>query len=120
MRNRCNVFDGGDFQPDRLQSPDRRFSARTRTFDADFNFLHAVRHGLARRVLRDLLRRISGAFARTFEANLAGARPPDHVAFHVSDRHDGVVERRKHMRDARVNVLTALGLDDLWLLDLIR
>jgi len=76
-------------------------------------------HCLPRRVLSNHLRCIGRAFARTFETDFASARPPDHVAFHISDRHDCVVERRKHMRDARMNVLAAFRLDDLWLLDLI-
>jgi hypothetical protein len=76
-------------------------------------------HGLSRRVLRNHLRRVSGTFARAFEADLTGARPPDHVAFHVGDRHDRVVESRKHMRDPRMNVLAAFSFDDLRLLDIV-
>ncbi len=76
-------------------------------------------HRLPGRVLRNHLRRVSGAFARTFEAHFTGARPPDDVTFHVGDRYDCVVERRKHMSDARMNVLAAFGFDDLWLLDVI-
>jgi hypothetical protein len=65
------------------------------------------------------LRSVRRAFTRTFEPNLAGARPADHVAFHVGNGHDRVVERGKHMRDAGVNVLAAFGFDDFRLLDVI-
>ena len=74
-------------------------------------------HGLPGRVLRHHLRSVGGAFAGAFETDFAGARPPYHVAFHVGDRHDRVVERRKHMRDAGMNVLAAFCFNDLWLLD---
>ena len=57
-------------------------------------------HCLARRVLRNHLRRVSRAFARAFEAHFAGAGPSNHVTFHVGDRYDCVVERRQHMGDA--------------------
>ena len=76
-------------------------------------------HRLPGRVLRNHLRRVRGALSRTFEANFAGARPPNHVTFHVGDCYDCVVERRKHMGDARMNVLAAFGFDDLRLLDVI-
>ena len=77
-------------------------------------------HGLAGGILRHHLRRVSGAFARAFESDFARARPADHVARQIGDGDDGVVESGKDMRDAGVNVLAALGLDDLRLLDVVR
>src|SRR2546430_10025792 len=50
---------------------------------------------------RHHLRRVSGAFTRTFEANFAGTRPPNNVAFQIGDRYDGVVKCSKHMRDRK-------------------
>ena len=88
-------------------------------FHQNFHFFEPMPHRLSGGVLRNHLRCIGSAFARTFETDFASARPSDHVAFHVGDRHDCVVERRKHMRDARMNVLAAFRFDDLWLLDLI-
>src|SRR5664279_3121023 len=85
VRHRRHVFDGTDFQTNRLQRADRGFAPGARTFDADFNFLHAVRHRLAGGVLRDLLRGVSRALARTFEAHAAGAGPADEVAMRVGD-----------------------------------
>ena len=89
------------------------FTAGAGTLDADFDFLHAVRHRLARGVLRDLLRGVGRAFARTFETNAAGARPADEIALHVGDGDLRVVERGQNVGDAGDNILRVLGLDDL-------
>ena len=40
------------------------------------------------------------SLAGAFEAHPAGARPGHHVAFHIGNRHVGVVERRLDVRDA--------------------
>ena len=66
-----------DFQADGLQRADGGFAAGARTLDADFDFLHAVRHRLAGGVLRDLLGGVGRAFARAFETDAAGAGPAD-------------------------------------------
>ena len=101
-----------DFQADRLQGADGGFTAGAGTFDADFDFAHAVRHRLAGGILGDLLRGVSGALARAFETDAAGARPAEHVALHVGDGDLGVVESGQNVRDADGDVLRALGLDD--------
>ena len=77
-------------------------------------------HRLTGGILRDHLRRVGGAFARAFESDFARARPADHVAVQIGDRDDRVVESGENMGDAGVNVLAALGLDDLRLLNVIR
>src|SRR5215471_4682963 len=100
VRHRSNVANHREIEPDRLQSTDGGFAPCSRSFDQHFYFLKSVAHSLARGILSHHLGSISGAFAGTFEANLAGARPSDHVAFQIGDRHDRVVERSKHMRNA--------------------
>ena len=85
--------------------------------DPHFDFFKTVPHGLAAGVLRDHLRGVGGALARALEATLAGAGPADRRSIHVRDRDDGVVKRCDDMRDARMDVLAALRLDDLDLLD---
>ena len=97
-----------------------RFTAGARALNENFDFLQAVPHRLTRGILRDHLRRVSGALARAFESNFARARPADDVAFQVGDRDDRVVESGEDVRDTGVNVLTSLGLDDLRLLDVVR
>src|SRR5436190_14711476 len=85
VRDRRDILDGADFQSDGLQGANGRFTARTRTLDAHFDFAHAVRHGLACSVLSDLLSGERSALARTLEAHTAGAGPTDHVTLHVGD-----------------------------------
>src|SRR5439155_10261478 len=51
--------------------------------------------------------------ARALEAAHARRRPRDHVAAHVGDGDDGVVERRLDVSDAALDVLLDLLLGDL-------
>src|ERR1035441_3696570 len=80
VRHRRHVLDGTDFQADGLERANRGFTTGARTLDADFNFLHAVGHRLTGGVLRDHLRGVSRALARTFETHAASAGPADEVA----------------------------------------
>src|SRR3974390_3161015 len=100
VRHRGHVLDGGDFQPDGLESADGRLAARTGAFNPHFEFAHAVRHGLPGGVLRDLLSRVGGALARALESNAAGAGPADDVSLHVGDAYEGVVECSQNGGDA--------------------
>src|SRR5262245_66668152 len=118
VRHWRNVANHSEIEPDRLQSAHSGFASRSRALNQHFHFFKSMAHCLPRGILSHHLGRISGAFARTFEANLAGPRPSDPVAFHVSDRHDRVVEGGEHVRNARMNVLTAFGFDDLRLVKL--
>src|SRR5665213_4388041 len=114
MRNRRHVFDGTDFKANRLNRADRGFATRARTFDADFNFFHSVRHCLTRRILRDLLRSVSRAFARAFETNATGARPTDEISLHVGDGDLRVVESGKNVLDADEHIFCVLRTDDFF------
>ncbi len=116
MRNRCDVTDNREIEPDCLQCANRGFTASTRSLYPDFHFLKPVTHRLTRSVLRDELSSVCRAFARAFEAHFSCARPTDHFSGQVSDRDDRVVEGGKDVRNPGVNVLTSLCLDDLWLL----
>ena len=115
--NGGDVPDDADFQANGLNGAHGGFATGAGTFDADFDFLQAVAHGLAAGILGNHLRGVGGALAGAFEAALAGARPSDGRAVHVGDGDDRVVERGDDMRNPGVNVLAALGLDDLDLLD---
>src|ERR1700722_9780616 len=92
MRNRSHILDHGDFQSDSLQSADRRFTSGAGAFDADFDFAHAMGHGLTGRILRDLLSRVRGTLAGPFETNSPCARPADQITVQISDGYLGVVE----------------------------
>src|SRR4029078_3933783 len=84
-----DVADNGEIEPDGLESADGGFAASAGTRDDDFDFLEAVTHGLAGRVLRDHLGGVGGTFARAFKPDFAGARPSHHVSFDVGDRYGG-------------------------------
>jgi hypothetical protein len=100
VRHRRHVLDRADVQADGLQRADGGFAAGTGAFDADFDFLHAVRHRLAGGVLRDLLRGVSRALARAFEPDAPGGGPADEIAVHVGDADLRVVERGQNVGNA--------------------
>ena len=112
MRDRRDVTDQSKIETDYLKRTDGRFATCARAFDQDLDFLKSVAHRLPGSVLSDQLGRIRRAFARTFESNLARARPPDHVAIQIRDRADRVVEGRVNVGDAAVNVFGTFGLNN--------
>src|SRR5581483_4596611 len=120
VRHRRDVADDGDVESNRLHRADGGFTTGAGTFDADFNFFQAVSHRLAAGILRNHLCSVSGAFARTFETDFAGARPADHRAILVGNGDDGVIESGEHVSDAAVDVFAALRLDDFDRLDDVR
>src|SRR5207249_12315205 len=88
---------------------DRGLAPRAGTFDPDLDPLHSQVTGVARARLGGNRRRERRALARPLEASLARARPGHDVAVGVGDRHDGVVERRLHVRYAiRAHATVAL------------
>src|SRR5512133_396187 len=100
VRHRRNVANHREVETDRLQGAHGGFASCSGSFYQHFHFFESMAHRLARGILSHHLGSIGGAFARTFEANLAGARPSDHVAFRISDGYDRVVERGEHMCNA--------------------
>ena len=72
MRHGGAVFDDTDFEANGLERPNSRFATRTWTFDANFNFAHAMGHSLAGGVLGDLLSGEGGALSRAFESDTSG------------------------------------------------
>src|SRR5271170_1264828 len=100
VRNWRHVANRGDVEAGRLDRPQRRFAARTRARDLDFQRAHAMFGGLPHRVLGRHLRRERGRLARALEAHGAGGRPGDRVALRVGNRDHRVVERRVHVGDA--------------------
>ena len=117
MRDWGDVFDDADFEADGLDGADSGFATGAWAFDADFDFLETVTHGLAAGVLGDHLGGVGGAFAGAFEATLASAGPTDGSAIHVSDGDDGIIERGDDVSDTRVDIFAPLGLDDFDLLN---
>jgi hypothetical protein len=76
VRNRRDIADDGDIESDGLHGADGGFTTRAWTFDANFDFLETVAHGLAAGILRGHLGGVGGAFARAFESTLAALDHP--------------------------------------------
>src|SRR4051812_36668018 len=89
---RGHVFDPGDFDASVLDRSDRGLSTGARALAPDFDSAHAVLHRATRAGLRGHLRRERCRLTRTLEADVAGRRPREGVAFLVGDGHDRVVE----------------------------
>src|SRR6516164_5706259 len=104
--NRGHVANSAYLQSCGLQSTNCRISARTRSFYTHFQRPHA---GFASTICGGQCRLLRGErcpFARPFEAERTGAGPAHDVAFHICDRHGGVVERRLNVGDTgRYNLL---------------
>src|SRR5262245_15363909 len=105
VRNRGDVPDRRDLQPDRLQRSDGSLAARPRPPDVDFHLLQPELHRLARRVLRRRLGRERRALSRALEPGASRARPGHDVAHLVGERDDRVVEGRLHVGDAHTDLL---------------
>src|SRR5262245_27684014 len=105
VRNRGDVSNRRDLQPDRLQRSDGSLTARPRTPDVDFHLLQPELHCLARRVLRGRLGRERRALSRALEPGASCARPGHDVAHLIGERDDGVVEGRLHVGDAHTDLL---------------
>src|SRR6476469_7886619 len=117
VRDRRDVADRLHFDADRLQRPDRRLAARAGTGHAHFHRPQAHGLGSVARVDGRLRGGERRALARSLEPDGARARPGDHVALGVGDRHDRVVERRLDVRQAGVHdALLAPLLERLLLL----
>src|SRR5579875_1205099 len=109
VRLRGDVGDGTDLEAGRLQRADRRLAARARTLDEDVDLLQAVLLRLAGGALGGHLRRERRRLSRALEADVAGARPGDHVALRVGDRDDRVVEGALDVRLPEGDVLALLA-----------
>ena len=72
-----------------------------------------MRHCLTSGILRDLLRGVSRAFARTLETDAACARPADEISLHVGNRDLRVVESGENICNAHRDIFRVLGFDNL-------
>src|SRR5687768_16044927 len=92
VRDQRDVNNRNDFEADRLQRADRGVAAEPGARNANHDVLEAVRHGVARGVLSNNLRRVCGRFTRAAEVALAGGRPSDDSTLLIGDGNDGVVK----------------------------
>src|ERR1700687_119834 len=115
MRNRCRVLNGPHFDSRRGQRAHRRFAPRSRTAHPHIHRAHPVIARHAGGVRRGLLRRKRSSFAGPTKTERARTLPRQHIAGHVRDGHDGVVERGLYVHQSVRDVL-ALLLFELLLL----
>src|SRR5678815_994332 len=110
VRHRSDVSDEVDLEARGVERAQRRLAAGARAVDVDRDVADAVLHRLLRGVLGGELRGERRRLARALEAAGTGRRPRDDVAADVGDRDDRVVERRRDVGDAGLDVLPDLLL----------
>src|SRR5208282_2764176 len=115
MRNRRRVFNGPHFDARRSQRAHRRLPPRSRTAHPHIHRAHSVIARHAGSVRRGLLRRKRSPLAGPAKTERARTLPRQHIAGHVRDSHDGVVERGLHMHQSMRNVLALFLLERLLL-----
>src|SRR6056297_2185192 len=108
MRNRRHVDDVRNLEADRIQRADRRLTTRTRPVHSDFKVLQTMLLSCATRVLGSNLRRERSRLAGAAKTGATAGCPRQGIALPVSDRDDGVVERRMHVSDSVNNDLLCL------------
>src|SRR5688572_15304540 len=116
VRDRSDVFDLGNPEPDGVQRSYRRLATGTRAFHANLEVLDAVLfRGVAGLLGRDLGRE-RRALARAFEAAIAGRRPRERVPLPIRDADDRVVEGRMNVghgvEDLPLDLLANLRSND--------
>src|SRR5687767_5828134 len=99
VRDRRDVDDRNNLEADCLQRADGGVAAKPGPRNANNDVLQAVRHGVARGVLSNNLRRVCGRFTRAAEVALAGGRPSDDSTLLIGDGNDGVVKGGEDVRD---------------------
>src|SRR5690606_11249213 len=92
VRDRSDVTDRGDREPDGGETAQRALTARTGTLHFDLEGAHAVFGGLLARVVRGDLGGVGSRLAAALEIHHAGAGPADRIALRIGDGDHGVVE----------------------------
>src|SRR5262249_48020771 len=103
VRNRRDVTNRFHLEADGLQRADRRLAAGAGALDPHVERAHADGLRGVPGVERRLRRGERRPFARSLEADAAGARPGDDVPLGVGDGHRGVVERGVNVGEAVVD-----------------
>src|SRR5258708_18214860 len=114
VRNGRRVLDRTDFDSRRRQRTHRRLPARSCTTHPHVHTADTVIASHVGGVHRGLLGRERSAFTRTAETQRSGTLPRQHVATHIRDGHNRVVERSLHMHEPVWDVLALLLLERLF------
>lgn len=91
VRNRRDINDGVEVESCTLETADRLFASRSKSFDLDRDRLDAVGLCLERGVFGSNLGGVGRGLARTLEAGCAGAAPAEDVSIEIRERDDRVV-----------------------------
>src|SRR6202158_1621342 len=113
MRNGRRVLNGPHFDSRGGQRAHCRLSPRSRT---PLPHIHSAHPGIARHaggVRRSLLRRKRRPFAGPAKTERTGTLPRQHIAAHVGDGHDGVIERGLYVHPSMRDVLALFLLKRL-------
>jgi len=104
VRDRCHVSNRSDADTECTQGTNRRLATRTWTLDFDVQVLDTLFLCSTTGHFRSDLSSKGGRFTRAFETLSTRRSPRQGVALAVSDRDDGVVERRVNVCNAVSNV----------------
>ncbi|AHE47769.1 hypothetical protein AH4AK4_0265 [Aeromonas hydrophila 4AK4] len=105
VRDRSHISNISDAETSRVQSADGRLTTGTRTFDHDFQVLHAVFFGDLTSALSSYLGSKRSGLTGTTETGTTRGSPRQSVALTVSNGHDCVVERCMNVRNTVAHLL---------------
>ena len=115
VRNRRNIADCHHSDSRVMDRSDCRFATATGTFDANFALRHSGFQRFAGGFRSGLLRGKRSAFARASESARARRRLRDQIAFHIGNRNQRVVKRRRNHHDSRRNIFSLFFAESLFL-----
>lgn len=104
MRNRSYVFNHVNFEACSLQGADSGFTTGSRTFNHNFDALHAMFHSCFCSRFRCHLSGERSGFTGTFESKAAGACPGNCVAVRIRNCNDRIVEGGADMCHTSFNI----------------
>jgi len=103
MGDRRDIPNHIDSKTGRLERPNGGFPTRSRPCYVNINLSHSAFHRLLCRNFTCAGSRKRRALPRPFETLVPSARPHNRVTTHISDGHDGVIERGLNVCDSALN-----------------
>ncbi|ACT05236.1 conserved hypothetical protein [Dickeya chrysanthemi Ech1591] len=97
MRDRSHISNISDAETSRVQCADSRLTARTRSFNHNFQILDTVLFHSFSAALCCYLSGERSGFTRTTETGTTGSCPTQRITLTISNGNDGVVERSMDM-----------------------
>ena len=113
VRDRGHILNGSDADAKRVERTHRRFAARTRAPNANFDVLQTMFDRDLAGDVRGYLSSKRSRLARALEALRTRRRGRNSVALTVGDGNNRVVERRVNVGDALCLLYTSDAADEL-------